>query len=242
MVGIILASHGDFATGIYSSACMVFGEADDVIPVTFHNGETPDDLRVKIQEAVGWVYQWAFRFAGRDWIGRRPQELVNDLMDAVAPSLNAAGGACKAIVYVHNLSYDIQYLKGWLFETFGTEDYSILAVGPHKFITFCIGPLEFRCSWKLSNKSLAKWGKDLGIKMRKKSGLIDYNKVRYQDDELTFDDWLYMLYDVWALEECVKKQMSIYSDDLNHIPLTSTGYVRRDARHYYRPSCERRCV
>ena len=52
MVGIILASHGDFATGIYSSACMVFGEADDVIPVTFHNGETPDDLRVKIQEAV----------------------------------------------------------------------------------------------------------------------------------------------------------------------------------------------
>ena len=52
MVGIILASHGDFATGIYSSACMVFGEADDVIPVTFHNGETPDDLRAKIQEAV----------------------------------------------------------------------------------------------------------------------------------------------------------------------------------------------
>ena len=52
MVGIILASHGDFATGIYSSACMVFGEADDVIPVTFHNGETPDDLRVKIQDAV----------------------------------------------------------------------------------------------------------------------------------------------------------------------------------------------
>ena len=49
MVGIILASHGDFATGIYSSACMVFGEADDVIPVTFHNGETPDDLRVKVQ-------------------------------------------------------------------------------------------------------------------------------------------------------------------------------------------------
>lgn len=188
----------------------------------------------KIQEAVGWIYQWAFRFAGRDWIGRRPQELVNDLMAAVAPSLKAAGSACKAIIYVHNLSYDIQYLKGWLFESFGTEDYSILAVGPHKFITFTIGPLEFRCSWKLSNKSLAKWGKDLGIKMRKKSGLIDYQKIRYQDDDLTFDDWLYMLYDVWALEECVKKQMAIYGDDLNHIPLTSTGYVRRDARHYYR--------
>lgn len=52
MVGIILASHGDFADGIYSSACMVFGEAEDVIPVTFHNGETPDDLRANIQKAV----------------------------------------------------------------------------------------------------------------------------------------------------------------------------------------------
>ena len=52
MVGIILASHGDFATGIYSSACMVFGEPDNMIPVTFHNGETPDDLRANLVAAV----------------------------------------------------------------------------------------------------------------------------------------------------------------------------------------------
>ena len=52
MVGIILASRGDFATGIYSSACMVFGEPDNMIPVTFHNGETPDDLRANLVAAV----------------------------------------------------------------------------------------------------------------------------------------------------------------------------------------------
>lgn len=183
---------------------------------------------------VGWIYQWAFRFAGRDWVGRYPNELVQDLIKAVQPSLDAAGCAAKCIVFVHNLSYDIQYLKGWLFDVFGTEDYSILAVGPHKFITFCIGPLEFRCTWKLSNKSLDKWGKDLGIEHRKKKGLIDYSKVRYQDDPLELDDWLYMLYDVWALEECLKKQLAIHGDDLNHVPLTSTGYVRRDARKEYR--------
>lgn len=188
----------------------------------------------KVQEAYGWIYQWAFRFCGKDWIGRHPNELVEDLMKAVQPSLDAAGCACKCLVYVHNLSYDIQYLKNWLFDKFGTENYKILAVGAHKFITFSIGPLEFRCSYKLSNKSLDKWGKDLGIKAKKKKGLIDYNVVRYQDTELTKDDWLYMLYDVWAMEECLNKQMAVYLDDLAHIPLTSTGYVRRDARRNYR--------
>ena len=30
MVGIILASHGDFASGILQSGSMIFGEQDDV--------------------------------------------------------------------------------------------------------------------------------------------------------------------------------------------------------------------
>lgn len=52
MVGIILASHGDFAEGIYSSAKMVFGEAEDLQTVTFHNGQTLDDLRDNLLAAV----------------------------------------------------------------------------------------------------------------------------------------------------------------------------------------------
>ena len=53
MVGFILASHGDFAEGIYSSAKMVFGEAEELQTVTFHNGETLDDLRGNLLKAVG---------------------------------------------------------------------------------------------------------------------------------------------------------------------------------------------
>ena len=52
MVGFILASHGDFAEGIYSSAKMVFGEAEELQVVTFHNGETLDDLRGNLLNAV----------------------------------------------------------------------------------------------------------------------------------------------------------------------------------------------
>lgn len=52
MVGIILASHGDLAEGIYSSCQMVFGEAEELQIVTFHNGETLDDLRGNLLAAV----------------------------------------------------------------------------------------------------------------------------------------------------------------------------------------------
>ena len=191
--------------------------------------------------SIGWIYQWAFRFCGYDCIGRKPDELVEDLKRAVAPSIEKAGEGAKCIVYIHNASYDLQYLKGWLFDHFGSDagSWKMLAVGPHKIITFSIGPFEFRCSWKLANRSLAKWGKDLGIEHKKKKGLIDYEVIRYQDDPLTFEDWLYMLYDVWALEDCVKKQMEIYGDDLAHIPLTSTGYVRRDARRHFKENLQR---
>jgi len=186
--------------------------------------------------AEGWIYQWAFRFCGYDCIGRRPFELIEDLDAAVRPSIEAAGGDAKCIVYIHNASYDLQYMKDWLFEKYGAEEgtWSMLAVGAHKLITFSIGPFEFRCSWKLANRSLYKWGKDLGIRQQKKKGLIDYDVVRYQDTPLTFEDWLYMLYDVWALEECLNKQLAIYGDDLAHVPLTSTGYIRREARRHYR--------
>ena len=52
MVGFILASHGDLAEGIYSSAQMVFGDAEELQVVTFHNGETLDDLRGNLLQAV----------------------------------------------------------------------------------------------------------------------------------------------------------------------------------------------
>ncbi len=52
MVGIILASHGDFATGIKQSGSMIFGEQKDVEAVTLQPSEGPDDLKAKIENAI----------------------------------------------------------------------------------------------------------------------------------------------------------------------------------------------
>lgn len=52
MVGIILASHGDFAAGILQSATMIIGEQDNIAAVTLQPSEGPDDIRRKIEEAA----------------------------------------------------------------------------------------------------------------------------------------------------------------------------------------------
>ncbi len=52
MVGIVLATHGDFAKGILMSSSMVFGEQEDVAYVTLKPGEGPDDFRARLDQAV----------------------------------------------------------------------------------------------------------------------------------------------------------------------------------------------
>ena len=52
MVGIILASHGDFAKGILQSGEMIFGTQPNVKAVTLQPSEGPDDIRAKMEEAI----------------------------------------------------------------------------------------------------------------------------------------------------------------------------------------------
>lgn len=52
MIGIILASHGEFATGILQSGNMIFGEQENVQAVTLHPTDSPDDLKQRMQAAI----------------------------------------------------------------------------------------------------------------------------------------------------------------------------------------------
>lgn len=52
MVGIILASHGEFAEGILHSSKMIFGEQENIQAVSIMPSEGPDDLQVKLKEAI----------------------------------------------------------------------------------------------------------------------------------------------------------------------------------------------
>lgn len=52
MVGIILASHGEFAEGILQSGSMIFGEQENVKAVTLMPSEGPEDVKAKMKAAI----------------------------------------------------------------------------------------------------------------------------------------------------------------------------------------------
>ncbi|WP_404456575.1 mannose/fructose/sorbose PTS transporter subunit IIA [Oceanobacillus kapialis] len=52
MVGIIIATHGEFADGILQSGSMIFGEQENVAAVTLMPSEGPNDVKTKMEKAI----------------------------------------------------------------------------------------------------------------------------------------------------------------------------------------------
>ena len=52
MVGIILATHGEFAEGILQSGSMIFGKQENVKAITLHPSDSPESLKERMQEAI----------------------------------------------------------------------------------------------------------------------------------------------------------------------------------------------
>ena len=134
----------------------------------------------------------------------------------------------RLMIIVHNLSFDISYLMPYLQCSFpyGVDEISMINKG-HKITCYRQGGLEFRDTYALVNKSLASWGKSMNVEHMKQEGLYDYDKIIYQDTELTKQEELYDTYDILCLEECFKRQLNIEGDTIATIPFTSTGYNRR---------------
>ena len=82
MVGIVIASHGDFADGIKMSGSMIFGEQKDVQSVTLQPSMGPDDLKAKLEEAVSSLEDQEQVLFLVDLWGGTPFNQVNGLFEA----------------------------------------------------------------------------------------------------------------------------------------------------------------
>ena len=82
MVGIIIASHGDFADGIKMSGSMIFGEQKDVQSVTLQPSMGPDDLKAKLEKAVSALEDQEQVLFLVDLWGGTPFNQVNGLFEA----------------------------------------------------------------------------------------------------------------------------------------------------------------
>lgn len=169
-----------------------------------------------------FMYIWQFQIDDKITVyGRTWQEFITFLRE-IKRRLRGQW----LVVYIHNASYEFQFLKGiYNFEpdeVFATESRKVL-----KFTMF--DALEFRCSYQHSNMSLAEFTRKMGVE-HKKLANFDYNKVRYPWTDLTPEELEYCINDVRGLVEALKIEMAHDGDDLYTIPLTSTGYVRRDCK------------
>lgn len=81
MVGIILASHGEFANGILQSGAMIFGEQVDVKACILTPSEAPGDIRKKMEDAIsGFENQDQVLFMVDLW-GGTPFNQANALLE-----------------------------------------------------------------------------------------------------------------------------------------------------------------
>lgn len=131
------------------------------------------------------------------------------------------------VVYVHNLSYEFQFMRS----LFDIEPENVFVVKSRRILKWTQGHFEFRCSYLQSNMSLAAFTKKFNVQHQKLSGAeFDYEKRRYPDTALTARELEYCFNDVIGLVEAIKAEMERDGDNLYTIPLTSTGYVRREIK------------
>ena len=72
----------------------------------------------KMKNAKGWIYQWCFSYQNEYIYGRTPQQFIECLKKISKYYTNEKQ---KTIVFVHNLSYDLQFFKDFLIEAYGTS-------------------------------------------------------------------------------------------------------------------------
>lgn len=136
-----------------------------------------------------------------------------------------SNGHVRYVIYIHNLSFEFSYLQSIM------QVDKLFASKVRRPIYAISANVEFRCSYYLSNMGLGNWTKNMNVEHQKLDGdEYDYSITRYPDTPITGRELEYVVNDVVGLSECIKKQLEAYGDDLRTIPMTNTGYIRREIK------------
>lgn len=169
------------------------------------------------------MYEWTFGINGFITAGRTWDE-YKELISNVEYTLGI-NKKLRLIVYVHNLSYEFQFMR----KIFDWDKVFSLDVRKPVYAVTTTGT-EYRCSYKLSGYSLATIGKNLQkYKVEKMVGDLDYSKVRHSGTPLTEKEWGYCAHDVLVVMAYIQEKIES-DENIAKIPLTKTGYVRQFCR------------
>lgn len=182
----------------------------------------------------GFMYHWQVCIDGYVCFGRSWKEFLTFLRK-MNRALKNYDKKHKLVCYIHNFSYEFQFIYSWIKLT---DVFAIDKRKPLKAISKDFN-IEFRCSYLLSNMNLKKFIENTpNAHYYKGSGDLDYKKVFTPKTSLTMSELGYCYNDVMGLYEAIIYLLK--EDTLTTIPLTSTGYVRRECRNNMRKNKKNR--
>lgn len=192
-----------------------------------------DESYYKDCEKVSFCYLWQFGYMDFDndnnphinvFYGRYLEEFKGLLMSIIEYYPQT-----KFIIYVHNLSYEFQFLRNIF------NDITVFARKERKPMKFDIfdSLIEFKCSLMLSNLSLEMLAEVYNLPVKKAVGSLDYNKPHFSDTKLTTDEIDYAERDILVMLYYLKIEYENVNRYLERIPLTSTSKVRKRLQKIY---------
>lgn len=147
-------------------------------------------------------------------------------------ALENATTKVNAVLYVHYLGFDLCFLYQLLKKIFKNDFVEFYREARKPLYVRC-GSVELRDSAVYFNETLENVTNKYHVKHPKAVGLVDYDKLRFPDDELTENDWIYQFNDVFGLQEALLADFKAYGYDVTNAPRTNTGRVRKAAREAY---------
>ncbi len=171
--------------------------------------------------AVMWA--WGLAIGDTCYMGRTWPELV-DALGVIRDAWHISPEH-RCLIWVHNLAYDFQFFRKWF------EWENVFALSSRE-VCYALTKdgFEFRCSYILTGYGLEKVGEHLtSHDIKKLVGTIDYEVPRHPLTRLTAAEVEYLEHDCLVVTAHISEQIEI-EGGLSRIPLTKTGYVRRDVQ------------
>lgn len=177
----------------------------------------------RLNEDESFMYIWQAQIGPYTVTGRSWKEFFR-MMERLAAGLDPQ---VYMVFYVHNLSFEFQFLQG----KYHFKEDDVFCLDSRKILRCDMyDHFEFRCSYIHSNMSLAMFMEKMGVPEEARKTKMDYDMIRYPWTPLTPDEITYCVNDVRGLVKAIEIEMAHDGDNLYTIPLTSTGYVRRDVK------------
>lgn len=176
---------------------------------------------------VSLCYVWQFSIDVNIYMGRTLEDFKEFLLELeyFCPY--------KKIVYVHNLSFEFQFLRNIL------EFDKVFARQKRKPLFFNFDNYVFRCSYMLTRMSLENWALQKKLPVKKLTGYLDYNIPRTPKTDLTSKQKQYCVNDLLVMYYGLLQYKEKYGCVLD-IPLTQTGEMRKEVRKLMEPEIKYR--